>query len=102
MRRVSLALLLASLLSGCMTSEERAAAVVAADDDECQFYGAQPWTPAYTRCRALIFHQRQEVADALVGPDMGPAPVAIAHNGMQVLMAPPPIAPGPTVIHSRY
>ena len=99
MRRALLALALPALLSGCMTAEEHAAAVIAADDEECQSYGGQPWSPAYMRCRALIDRQRQAVADALVAPDLGAAPVAIGPAGAQ---APPPVPAGPTVIHSQY
>src|SRR5580692_4136177 len=100
MLRLSLALTLATLLSGCMTSEDRAAAVIAADDDQCRSYGAQPWTPAYVRCRLAISERRQESAAFLAGVTLGQAPPP---DGPLVLMAPPtPIVVGPQPLHARY
>jgi hypothetical protein len=102
MLRLGLALTLATFLSGCMTSEDRAAAVVAADDDECPSYGAQPWTSAYIRCRMAISERRQETAAALAGVYLGEASATSGPDGPQVLMAPTPIAPRPPAIQSRY
>jgi hypothetical protein len=100
--RLWLVLTLATPIQGCLcTPEDRAAAVVAGDDDQCQSYGAQPWSPAYLRCRAVIYHRRQEVAAALVGVPLDGPPVSPAPYGPQVLMAPVPITPGPP-IHSTY
>jgi hypothetical protein len=103
MFRLGLAFALATLLSGCMTSEDRAAAVVAADDDECRAYGAQPWTSPYIQCRMAITERRQETAEALtaVNLQVGPPPTA-PPDGPQILMAPTPIAPKPPAIQSRY
>ena len=90
MHRLWLALTLASLVSGCVTSEDRAAAVIAADDDACRSYGAQPWTPVYLRCRVAMDRQREAVAATLAGIDIyGPPP--------------PPVGPGPhVVLMERY
>lgn len=90
MFRLSLAIGLAALLSGCMTIEDRAAAVIAADDLECQSYGAQPWTAAYIRCRETIFQERQAIAAHLAGVGLANGPVPVVEG------------PEPVVIHSRY
>jgi hypothetical protein len=101
--RLWLVLILAAPISGCLfcRPEDTAAAVVAADDEQCQSFGAQPWTPAYMRCRAAIFHRRQEVAAALAGVPLDGPPVAPVPYGPQVLMAPIPISPAPP-IHATY
>jgi hypothetical protein len=100
--RLWLVLTLAAPISGCLcTPEDRAAAVVAADDEQCQSFGAQPWSPAYMRCRAAIFHRRQEVAAALAGVPLDGPPVAPVPYGPQVLMAPIPISPTPP-LRSTY
>jgi hypothetical protein len=105
MLRLSLALALATLLSGCMmvtTAEDRAAAVIAADDAQCQAYGAQPLTPAYVRCRDAIFNQRQATAARLAGVALADFPAPIGPEDPHVVMAPAYVHPEAPVIQSRY
>jgi len=53
-------LLVALLLGGCMTTEERIAAHAAEDNQKCVGYGAQPGTPAYVNCRAQLDSARTQ------------------------------------------
>jgi hypothetical protein len=64
---IGAALLLAALLSGCVTAEEQARI----DDSKCQGYGAQLGSPAYIQCRAQLDAaktQAKAVADATPMP----------------------------------
>ena len=56
MVKVATFAVIAFVLAGCMTSEQRAAA----DDSYCRSIGAQPGTPVYVECRL----RRDEVAQA--------------------------------------
>jgi uncharacterized lipoprotein len=55
------------LLSGCLTSEERAQQIADADDTQCQSYGAQPGSTEYFQCRMAKDQQRQANTAALAG-----------------------------------
>ena len=57
-------LLVALLLAGCMTHDERIAAENAKDDQKCLSYGARPGTDAYVSCRAQLDGARR-TADAI-------------------------------------
>jgi hypothetical protein len=48
------AMLLALLLAGCQSSEERLAAQNAKDDQQCLSYGAQKGSDGYVSCRAQL------------------------------------------------
>jgi hypothetical protein len=52
------AVLLALLLAGCQTTEER----LASEDATCQSYGVQPGSPGYLQCRMM--KDQQHNADA--------------------------------------
>lgn len=54
------AILLALLLAGCMSSEERLAANNAKDDQQCLSYGAKPGTDAYVNCRTQLESARRQ------------------------------------------
>jgi len=79
-----LTLLVALLLAGCMTREERIAAQSAKDDQKCLSYGAQIGSAAYVNCRAQLDAART-TADAIedaaptANPCLGCAQVA-AHD----------------------
>jgi hypothetical protein len=45
--------LLAILLAGCQTTEERLRAATA-DDLQCQSYGMKPGEPTYAQCRTNL------------------------------------------------
>jgi hypothetical protein len=67
MLTLNAALLLAALLSGCMTAEEQARI----DDGKCQGYGAQLGSPSYIQCRAQLDAaktQAKAIADATPMP----------------------------------
>ncbi len=51
------AILLALLLAGCQTTEER----IAADDSQCRSYGVQPGSQAYVQCRMNIDNNRAAI-----------------------------------------
>lgn len=51
------AILLALLLAGCQTTEER----LAADDVRCQSYGLHKGDPAYAQCRMNLDTNRANV-----------------------------------------
>jgi hypothetical protein len=51
------AILLALLLAGCQTTEER----LAADDAQCRSYGTKPGDPAYVQCRMNLDNNRAQV-----------------------------------------
>jgi len=57
---MKLAILLALLLAGCQTTEERLAAD-AADDAQCKSYGIEPGDPAYVQCRTNLDNNHAEV-----------------------------------------
>jgi hypothetical protein len=63
MGKISIALISAALLSGCVTAQD----IAANDDDACQSYGAQPGSQAYFQCRMAKDQQRQANNAALVG-----------------------------------
>jgi hypothetical protein len=71
-----LTVLVALLLAGCMTREERIAAQSAKDDQKCLAYGARPGTDAYVNCRAQLDSART-TADAIedAAPTANPNPV---------------------------
>jgi hypothetical protein len=52
------AALLALLLSGCQTADQR----IAVDDRQCQSYGVAPGSPAYVQCRSSLNANRANVA----------------------------------------
>lgn len=64
------AVLLALLLSGCVTAAEREARFDSADDARCQGYGAKAGTDAYVNCRVQMSNQRASLraARAADGP----------------------------------
>jgi hypothetical protein len=51
------AILLALLLAGCQTTEDR----LAADDSQCRSYGTKPGDPAYVQCRTNIDNNRAQI-----------------------------------------
>jgi hypothetical protein len=55
MFKIATVTILALILSGCMTAEQRAAA----DDSYCRGIGAQQGTPIYVECRLRRDEQRQ-------------------------------------------
>lgn len=52
------AVLLALLLAGCQTTQER----LAADDAQCRSYGTKPGDPGYIQCRMNLDNNRATVA----------------------------------------
>jgi len=105
MLRLMLAFTLSTLLTGCMpgsSPEDRAVAVVAADDRQCQAFGAQPWTPAYIRCRLAINERRQRSAAVLAGVALDDTGYGVPPDGPHVLMGPQPIAPAHPTVRSKY
>lgn len=48
------AVLLALLLAGCQTTEDR----LASDDRQCQSYGAKIGSPVYVQCRISVDQER--------------------------------------------
>lgn len=52
------AFLLALLLAGCQTTDER----IATDDHQCRSYGVVPGSAAYVQCRTNLDSNRASVA----------------------------------------
>lgn len=52
------AIMLALLLAGCQTTEDR----IAIDDRQCRSYGVAPGSPAYVQCRSNLDANRANVA----------------------------------------
>lgn len=52
------AILLAPLLAGCQSQEERMAAQNARDDQQCLSYGAQKGSDGYVACRTQLSSSR--------------------------------------------
>ena len=60
-------IVVAGLLTGCMTAEQR----VAQDDGKCRSYGAEPGSSAYVQCRTQLDAaqtQARAIADATPMP----------------------------------
>jgi hypothetical protein len=73
-----LMLLVAFLLAGCMTTEERIAAQNAKDNQKCLGYGAQVGSRAYVNCRAQLDAARttaDAIEDAAPAPTINSAPI---------------------------
>jgi len=54
------AILLALLLAGCQTTEDR----IAQDDRQCQSYGVAPGSPGYVQCRSNLDTNRANIKAA--------------------------------------
>jgi hypothetical protein len=65
------AILLALLLAGCQSSEERLAAQNAKDDQQCLSYGAQKGSDGYVTCRAQLSASRRTDSAIRGGPPPG-------------------------------
>jgi hypothetical protein len=50
-------ILLALLLAGCQTTEER----IASDDSQCRSYGTKPGDQAYIQCRMNLDNNRANI-----------------------------------------
>jgi hypothetical protein len=64
-------LLIALLLAGCQSSEERLAAQNARDDQQCLSYGAQKGSDGYVACRAQLSSARRTDSAIRGGPQPG-------------------------------
>jgi hypothetical protein len=68
--RLALVVLSASILVGCLTSEQIAARQEAKQDATCRSYGVVPGTPEYVDCR-LRLNQVQAQNDATTTSNLG-------------------------------
>lgn len=85
------AILATTLLTGCMTAQERVAQRSVQDDTKCLTYGAQRGTPAYVQCRTQLDTTRTmanavEDAAPIAAPAYRapPAPVTCLRTGAMV------------------
>lgn len=76
MGKVISAVVLSSLLSGCLTAADR----MAADDSKCRSYGAVPGSQAYVACRTQLDTTRTAAAAAILASPSGMHCTTMAHQ----------------------